>query len=176
MVRKISEREVFKTDIFSVKEIELELRNKKKARYSIIEKKDSSLIVPITEDGQLILIKEYFAAIGSYEIGLPKGRVDSGNPLDAANRELQEETGYKAKELVKLGTLTVTPGTTRHKTHVYLARKLIESKLPHDEDEEIEVIKIPFKDFEGLIENNKLNEARFIAALYMARKYLMKKS
>ena len=91
MSKKIAEREVFKTDIFSVKEIDLELKNKKKVTYSVVEKKDSSLIVPITDDGQLILIKEYFAAIDSYEIGLPKGRVDSGNPLDAANRELQEE-------------------------------------------------------------------------------------
>jgi len=175
MAKKISEREVFKTDIFSVKEINLEFKNKKKATYSIIEKKDSSLIVPVTEDGQLILIKEYFAAIDSYEIGLPKGRVDSENPLDAANRELQEEIGYKAKELIKLGTLIVSPGSTRHKTHVYLAKNLVKSKLPSDEGEEIEVMKIPFDSFEKIIEDGKLNEARFIAALYMARKYLKKR-
>ena len=89
-------------------------------------------------------------------------------------RELQEEIGYKAKELIKLGTLTVSPGSTRHQTHVYLAKHLIESKLPGDEDEEIEVIKIPFEDFEKLIKNRKLNEARFIAALYMARNYMAK--
>ena len=174
MAKKISEREVFKTDIFSIKEIGLELKNKKKVTYSIVEKKDSSLIVPITEDGQLIVIKEYFAAIDSYELGLPKGRIDSGSSLEAANRELQEEIGYKANELIKLGTLIVSPGNTRHKTHIYLARKLVESKLPHDEEEEIEVMKIPFDSFEKLIDNKKLNEARFIAALYMAHNYLKK--
>jgi ADP-ribose diphosphatase len=174
MPKKFAEREVFKTNIFSVKEIDLELKNKKKRTYSIIEKKDSSLIVPITDNGQLILIKEYFVATDSYEIGLPKGRVDSGYPLDAANRELQEEIGYKANELIELGTVTVSPGSTRHKTHIYLARKLVESKLEGDDDEDIDVLKIPFNDFEKLIKEKKLNEARFIAALYLARNYLNK--
>ena len=173
MAKKIAEREVFKTSIFRIKEVDVEVKGKRKT-YSLVEKKDSALIVPITDDGQLVLIKEYFPAIGSYGIGLPKGRVDSGSSLDAANRELQEEIGYKAKELIKLGTLTVSPGSTRHKTHVYLAKHLVESKLPGDEDEEIEIVKIPFKDFEKLIEDKRLNEARFIAALYMARKYMDK--
>lgn len=172
MAKVIKEREIFKTNIFSVKEIDLELKNKKKVTFSIVEKKDSSLIVPITADGQLILIKEYFAAIDDYQIGLPKGRVDYGSPSEAANRELQEEIGYKAGELIPLGTLIVSPGSLRHKTHIYLARKLVESKLPGDEDEEIKIIKIPFDDFEKLIDNNQLTEARMIAALYMTRRYL----
>ncbi len=176
MAKIIREREVFKTNIFSIKEIDLELKNKKKATFSIVEKKDSSLIVPITDDGKLVLIKEYFAAIDNYQISLPKGRVDYGNPLDTANRELQEEIGYKANELIPLGTLIVSPGSIRHKTHIYLARKLVESRLPGDEDEEIEMVKIPFDDFEKFIENGQLTEARVIAALYLARRYLKGKN
>ncbi|MBI4018572.1 MAG: NUDIX domain-containing protein [Candidatus Aenigmarchaeota archaeon] len=172
MKKVIAEREVFKTSIFTIKEIDLKLKNGKKVTFSLVEKKDSSLIVPITEDGKLILIKEYFAAIDDCQLSLPKGRVDSGNPLEAANRELQEEIGYKSGELIRLGTLIVSPGNTRHKTHVYLARKLVKSKLPGDEDEEIELLKIPFDNFEKFIDKKQLTEARVIASLYLARRYM----
>ncbi|MBI2578134.1 MAG: NUDIX domain-containing protein [Candidatus Aenigmarchaeota archaeon] len=172
MKKVIAEREVFKTSIFTIKEIDLKLKNDKKITFNLVEKKDSSLIVPITDDGKLILIKEYFAAIDDYQLSLPKGRVDSGNPLEAANRELQEEIGYKAGELISLGTLIVSPGNTRHKTHVYLARKLAKNKLPGDEDEEMELTKIPFEHFEKFIDKKQLTEARVIASLYLARRYL----
>lgn len=172
MAKVIREKEIFKTNIFSIKEIYLKLKSGKEVTFSLVEKKDSSLVVPITNDGQLVLTKEYFAAIDDYQISLPKGRVDSERPLEAANRELQEEIGYKAMELIPLGTLIVSPGNIRHKTHIYLARKLVESRLSGEEDEEIELIKIPFDDFEKFIETKQLTEARVIAALYMARKYL----
>ena len=84
MAKKIAEREVFRSSIFRIKEVDVELKGKRKT-YSLVEKKDSALIVPITDDGQLVLIKEYFPAIDSYGIGLPKGRVDSGSSLNAAN-------------------------------------------------------------------------------------------
>ncbi|MBI2084778.1 MAG: ADP compounds hydrolase NudE [Candidatus Aenigmarchaeota archaeon] len=172
MGKVLREREVFKTPIFRIKEIDLKIKTGKEATFSIVEKKDSAMIVPITDDGNLILIKEYFVATDDYQISLPKGRVDSGHPLDAANRELQEEIGYKANKMTPLGTLIVSPGSTRHKTHIYLAQKLVESRLQGDEDEEIELIKVPFEDFEKFIENKELTEARVIAALYIARNYL----
>src|SRR3989338_1196412 len=175
MVKIIHEREVFTTKMFSVKEIDLEFTNKKKATYSLVEKKDSVLLVPVTYNNQLVMIKEYFAAIDEWKLALPKGDVESSNIKKEANKELQEEAGYKAGQLISLGKVVVSPGNTRHTTHLFLARKLIESKLDGDEEEEIKVVKIPFNDFETLIERGELNEARVIAALYLARKFLEKK-
>jgi|SRR3989344_4996855 len=174
MVKITGEREVFKTKMFSVKEIDIEFTNKKKATYSLVEKKDSALLVPITDDNKLVLIKEYFAAINDYRLALPKGSVESKNIKKEANKELQEETGYKAGELISLGNVVVSPWNIRHTTHIYLALKLTESKLHGDEEENIEVVKIPFNDFEKLIEKGELNEARMIAALYLAKKFLKK--
>ena len=126
-----------------------------------------------TGDSQL---KEYFAATDDYQIGLPKGRIEDGDVKKATNRELQEEIGYKAKELIKLATVSVSPGNIRHKTHIFLAKKLVESKLEGDEIGKIEVIKVPFSKFEKLIDDKKITEARMIAALYLAKRFLEKMS
>ncbi|MBI4896380.1 MAG: NUDIX domain-containing protein [Candidatus Aenigmarchaeota archaeon] len=173
MPRIIDEREVFKTKIFSIKEIDIKF-DKNLVTYNLVEKQDSALLVPVTNDHKLILIREYFPTLDKILIALPKGRVENDNPIESANKELQEEAGYKAQELIPLGTLLVSPGNTRHKTHVYLARKLIESKLKGDEQHPIDVIKIPFADFEKCIEKGELQEARMIAALYLAKGYLEK--
>lgn len=173
MAKRIGEKVIFKTKLFTIKDIDLEFSSGKKVTYQIIDKGHTALIVPITSDRQLILVKEYFPAIDEYQLGIPKGRIDEGHDdLTTANKELQEEIGYKAGKLDKLGVLTISPGYITQRTHLYLARDLKESKLEGDEEEQLEVIKVPFDSFEELIDQGKLTEARIIAALYLARKFL----
>lgn len=174
MPRRVGEKVIFKTKLFTLKDIDIEFDHKK-VTYQILEKADTSLIVPITEKGQLILVKEYFYAIDEYQLGLPKGKIDPGhNDLTTANKELQEEIGFKAGKLDKLGTVTMSPGYLTQKTHIFLARKLTESKLDGDEEEALEVVYYPFDKFEELIDQGKLTEARMIAALYLAKRFLEK--
>src|SRR3989344_2461774 len=122
MPKRLKEKEIFKTKLFTIKDIDIDF-NGERVTYQIVEKRDTALIVPITPDGKLILLKEYFAAIDEYQFSLPKGRVEKGEKeLDTANKELQEEAGYKAKSLKNLGTLTMSPGYLTQKTHVFLVR------------------------------------------------------
>lgn len=174
-MKRISEKEIFKTKLFTLKDITLETNRNTTVTYQILEKADTSLIVPLLDNNTVILIKEYFYAVDQWLIGLPKGRIENGsNPLETANRELQEEVGYKAQNLDKLGTLTMSPGYQTQKTHVFLARDLIKSKLSGDEDYKIEVIKYPLDKFEDLIDQGLLNESRAIAALYLTQRFLEK--
>ncbi len=173
MAKIVSEKQVFKGTVFTVKELIAELPNGKRMKFSVIDKNDTAMIVPVTDDGQLVMQKEYFVASNTHLLSIPKGMMADGeHRLEAANRELQEEAGYKAGELIDLGTLVVSPGYIRHKTHVFLARKLTKSRLAGDEDEEIEVVKIAFADFEKLVYSHEITEARVIAALFLAKKYL----
>lgn len=172
MPKRIGEKVIFQTNLFTLKDIDIEFDHKK-VTYQILEKSDTSLIVPINENGELILVKEYFCAIDEYQLGLPKGKIDeSHDDSTTANKELQEEIGFKAGKLDKLGTLTMSPGYLTQKTHIFLARDLTESKLDGDEEETLEVIYYPFNKFEELIDQGKLTEARMIAALYLARRFL----
>jgi ADP-ribose diphosphatase len=93
--------------------------------------------------------------------------------LTAANRELQEEVGYGAKTLTHIATLTSTPGYSSSQSHVILAQDLYPAKLPGDEPEEIEVKTGNFAELPQLFSQHNFTEARSIAALYMARDYLL---
>lgn len=175
MAKRISEKELFKTKIFTIKELELELDSGKKITRQILDKGDTSLIVPINIHNELILIKEYFPAIDEYQLGLPKGRIDPGlNPLETANKELQEEIGYRANKLEEIGIVTISPGYITQKTHIFLATDLVESSLTGDEEEPLEIVIYPFLKFENLITQKKMTDARMIAALYLARKFMGK--
>jgi ADP-ribose diphosphatase len=172
MTKRLSEKTVFKNKVFHVKDIEVNL-NDKTHTFSILEKGDTALLVPITENNEVIFIKEYFAAINEYQVALPKGRIENNlNALETANKELQEEIGFKANKLDKIAVLTMSPGYFTQKTNVFVARDLIESKLDGDEDSIIEIFKYPLSHFEDLINKGELTESRMISTLFLARSFL----
>jgi len=172
MIKRIGEKEIFKTKFFTIKDVELET-SKGRATYQIMEKRDTALIVPINEKNEVFFVKEFFAASDEYNLSLPKGRIDEEyDALETANKELQEEIGFKANKLEKLVIFTMSPGYLTQKTHVFLARELVKSKLQGDELEDLEVVKYPLDRFEELIIERQLKEARSIAALFLARKAL----
>lgn len=172
-MKRVGERVIFKTHFFTIKDIDLESEDGKKATYQIIEKFNTALIVPVTAKDKFILIKEYFYATDEYLWTFPKGRIDEGHDeLTTANKELQEEAGYKAGRLDKLGVLTMSPGYSTQKTYVLLARDLTESKLAGDELGEIAVKEFSSQEVQDLIVKNEINEARTISAFYLAQKFL----
>ncbi len=173
MPKRLSEKVIFKTKLFTIKDVELEFEHTEKKTFQILEKQDNVIIIPITSDNQLILIREYFTALEEYQLDLPGGRIDPEyDDKTTANKELQEETGFKANKLDKLAVFSMSPGYLTQKAHIFLARDLSESKLEGDEEEKLEVIKYPFDKFEELIDQGKITEARAIAALYLARRFL----
>ncbi len=175
MPKRTGEKEIFKTKLFTLKDIDIEFEKGEKAVFQIIEKTDTVIIVPLDKDNNIILIKEYFTALDESQYDLPGGRIEDGDDeLKTANKELQEEIGYMANRLDKLLTVTVSPGYLTQKSHIYLARELINSKLEGDEKEDLETIKWPLDNFEDLIEDGRLTESRAIAALFIARKFLSK--
>ena len=111
---------------------------------------------------------EYAAAIDSYALTFPKGKIDNGEGiLEAANRELQEEIGYKSSSLEHVHTIDLAPGYIDHKTHIVLAKNLSSSKLPGDEPEELEIIEIPLGKINEKIKKYKYIDSRVLASLYI---------
>ncbi len=176
MTKKISEKIAYKTNIFTIKDVEVEHTNGKRATHQIVEKEDVAIMVPFKDNGNIVFIKEYFTAFDEYRLDLPGGKIDPGySEEETANKELQEEIGYKAGKLDQLGVLTMSPGYLTQRSFIFLARDLTESRLDTgDETEELETVEYPFKNFEDLIESGELNEARAVAALYLARRFLQK--
>ncbi len=177
MAKRLGEKVVLKTKVFTIKDVDLEFDNGEKGTFQVLEKKDVAIIVPLDAENNIILIKEYFTAINEYQYDLPGGRIEEGHDeLETANKELQEEVGFKANRLDKLITVTMSPGYLTQKAHIFLARELEESSLKGDEKEKLEILKWPFDKFEELINSGKITEARAIAALFLARRFLNKES
>ncbi len=173
MGRQTNKKIILEVKAFKVSEFDIEFSSGKKGTYNAVDLGDSAMIVPILPNGDVLLIKEYFYAIDETQISLPKGSVEKGMiALETANKELQEEVGFKAGKLDKLASFTIAPGYIILTTHVFLARDLMESKLQGDEDEEIELFPTPFEKIDELIKSGQITEARVIAALHLAEKFL----
>jgi len=157
------------TKLFKIEQLEIEFNNNQNRKYEIISGTgcDAVMILPIMDD-KIFFIKEYAAAIDSYTLTLPKGRIDEGELLlEAANRELQEEIGFKSHDLTHVYTLDLAPGYINHKTHVILAKGLVPSKLEGDEPEELEVVDYKLSEINHLLDHNKNLDSRVIACLYI---------
>lgn len=165
-------RPVSDTGIFSIEEIDLEFSNGAARCYQRIvgTAQGAVLVVPLLDPQTVLLIREYAAGMDRYELAFPKGRVEANEDrLLAANRELREETGYGARRLEPICSMTVAPGYLRHSTHLILASELYPDRLDGDEPEPIEVIPWKLAELDQLMARDEFSEARSIAAFYIIR-------
>lgn len=131
------------------------------------------IIVPMRDDDTVLLVREYAVGVERYELGLPKGRLDRDETVEqGANRELKEEIGFGAHELILLGSLSLSPNYMTAMTHVVLARDLYPERLQGDEPEELEVVPWRLDELHRLLDEPDVTEGRSIAALFMAREHL----
>lgn len=131
------------------------------------------IIVPMLDAETVLLVREYGVGLERYELGLPKGRLDTGETAEqGANRELKEEVGYGARRLTLLHKLSLSPSYMSHMASVVLAQDLYAERLPGDEPEPLEVVPWKLADLHTLVARADVSEGRSIAALFMAREYL----
>lgn len=165
-------RTIAKTRLFRVEELDLRFSNGVEVRYERLRAgtRGAVLVVPMLDADTVLLIREYAVGVGRYELALPKGRIeDDESPLEAANREMMEETGYGANNLTFVTSLTLAPGYIGHATHIVLAEDLFEQRQTGDEPEEIEVVPWRLSRLQELLACEDCTEARSIAALFMVR-------
>jgi 8-oxo-dGTP pyrophosphatase MutT (NUDIX family) len=142
-------------------------------RAHYLRTEDAAICVPLTDSGYVIFVVEPSPAFEEDVLVLPGGQVGQNEAhAAAANRELQEEIGYRALNLDFLGTLRPYSKYLATSQHLYLARHLVPSKLPGDELYDITSQLVPLDDFERLISTGRLQDSTVIAALYMARDFI----
>ena len=168
-------RELDPGNLFKVESLDLEFSNGEKRTYERLRSHSlgAVIVVAMRDDHSVLLVKEYAAGLHHYELGLVKGRLETGETiLEGAQRELKEEIGFGAHDLVELTQLSLAPGYMTHITHVVLARNLYPEKLEGDEPETLEIVPWPLTDLYELVNRPDCTEGRSIAALYIARDFL----
>ena len=134
----------------------------------VVEHRPAVVIVPIDETGFVLLVRQYRLPAQEVLLEAPAGGVELGeDPESAAVRELQEEPGFKGSHIIPLGGFWMAPGFCTEFMHAYLATGLRPSPLPPDEDEAVDVVRIPITEILAHIQRGDIQDAKSISALLM---------
>ena len=167
--RLVSSKRVFEGKLVQVRVDTVALPDGRRATREVVQHKPAVVIVPFDDKGNVVLVRQYRHAVGKALLEAPAGGIEPTEDPDAcAQRELQEETGFRAGELRKLGAFWTAPGVFTEYMHAYVARRLRRSKLEADPDEIIAIERVAVSRVEGLVREGEIQDAKTIAALYMA--------
>lgn len=160
---------------FSVRRDHLLTPSGNTVKYDIIEHIGSVNIVPVDENGQIYFVRQYRHAAEMDLLELPAGTLEPGEaPEEAAAREIREEIGMAAQNIKEIGSFYLAPGYSTELMHVFLATGLSHDPLDPDADEYLSVEKIPIEAALRLAESGQMQDAKSMAALFLAKPYLIK--
>lgn len=153
----------------------LRLPNGAEGDWECIRHPGGALGVPVTRDGKLVLVRQYRFALQGRLLEFPAGTIEAcEDPLLTIQREIEEETGYRAKEWKDLGRFPIAPGYSDEYIYAFLARDLEKLEQPpeQDEDEDIEVVHLTPQEFEEMARSQDLIDGKSIASYFLARPFL----
>jgi ADP-ribose pyrophosphatase len=160
---------------FRVRRDTLKTPNGGETKLDIIEHGGSVVLIPIDHEGNLLFVRQYRHAAGEDLLELPAGTREGKEPFeDCAAREIREETGLEAGKLEKLGEFYLVPGYSTELMAVFLATELKENPLQADEDEFLQLEKIPLEQAIHMAKQGGIQDAKSLAALLLASSHLEK--
>ena len=134
-----------------------------------MEHRGAAAIVPFLDAENIILVKQYRYSIASDLLEIPAGTLEPGeNPEHCAKRELEEETGYRCRQLKKILECYIAPGYSTEKIHFFVARELAPSTMKTEEDENISVQVMPINEALWKIRQGEIQDAKTVCAIYQA--------
>lgn len=174
--RTVESRRVFDGIILHIDHLTNELPNGQLAQRECARHIGASAVVPLDDAGNVWLVRQYRACIDRVLLEIPAGKLDfkGENRLEAARRELLEETGLTARRWDHLTDIVTTPGFSDELISLYLARGLSAGESHPDDDEFLNVVKIPLDDLVEQIMRGEVSDAKTICAVMMAAKLVRK--
>jgi len=164
----LSSEEVFRGRIFDVS-VDTVREGDQQYKREVVHHPGSAAIVAIFDDMTVALVRQYRHAVVRYLLEIPAGTLASPErPEEGAARELEEELGVCAGRLEKLSEFFVSPGFVEEKMWVYLATELTETAQRLDEDEMLEIVRVPFTRALEMIADGELEDAKTIIGLMLA--------
>ena len=169
----IESKRIYEGSIINVRVDTVRLPNGNTATREVVEHSQAVCIVPIDDDGNVVLVRQYRKPAEEALLEVPAGGVEEGEVSEeAVLRELQEEIGYTAGKLVHLSSFWVAPGWATEFMHAYLATELTPSRLDPDEDEIIQVVRVPFDEAVAMFKTGEIKDGKTISSLLLAQPIL----
>jgi len=165
---KISSKTLYEGKVINLKVNEVKLENGAVASREIVEHPGGVCVFGIDEDKNVLMVKQYRAPFECVLLEAPAGKLDKGeDPLTCGKREFLEETGYTAKKMTYLGEFYPSVGFLTEKIHIYMAEGLKKEEQHLDEDEFLNVLKMPLSELLKMVKNNEIKDAKTVIGLLM---------
>lgn len=170
METTVDSKRVFDGIILHIDHLENRLPNGKLAAREVARHIGASAVVPVDAQGNVWLVKQFRAPIDQVLLEIPAGKLDAidEDRLLAAQRELAEETGLTAASWTHLSDIVTTPGFSDEKISLYLARDLSAGESHPDEDEFLNLVRVPLKELVEMILRGEVTDSKTVCAAMMA--------
>mgnify|MGYP000859785883 CR=1 FL=1 len=167
--KTVIEERKYSGNIINVNRATVILPNGKQATRDIVRHPGASVVLPITDGWELLLVRQYRKPCEMISLELPAGKLDEGEaPETCAIRELQEETGYVAGKIQKVLSVHSTPGFSDEVLHMFVATQLTEGPSCPDEDEFISCRKYTIEKCIEMVESGQITDAKTIIGIFLA--------
>ncbi len=169
----ISSREIYSGRIIDVRVDTVRLKNGRESTREIVDHAPSVCVVPVDYDGNVIMVRQYRKPADGFLLEVPAGGIEPGEePEEAARRELQEEIGHNTGNLVALAAFWLAPGWCSEYMYSFLATELEPAVLDSDDDEFIDVVRVPLSGVPDVIASGEVQDAKSVASLLLALRVL----
>jgi ADP-ribose pyrophosphatase len=153
--------------VVDIEQMEVEIGDHRCHTYQVIRHPGGAGVLPVYADDTVCLIRQLRPAVDTVLLEIPAGRLSPGeDPALCASRELQEETGITAEKLIPLGPILSSPGVFDEIIHLYAANGLTQGAAQPEDDEEIEVLRIPRGEALQMALDGRISDAKTLAALF----------
>lgn len=143
------------------------------SRREIIRHPGGVCVFAVDDENNVLMVRQFRNPTGQVLLEIPAGKLEyCEDPLEAGKRELEEEAGVVAKEMIPLGYFYPTPAYCGEKIHMYFARSLKRTKQHLDEDEFLEVLKIPYDELYNMVINNEIIDGKTAFVTLRVRQYI----
>lgn len=166
-IKRIKRELKFKGAIVDFYQDTMEINGTHTAVWDFIRHKGAAAVVPVTEDGKILMVRQYRNALERYTLEIPAGALDAEDEpgIVCAGRELEEETGFRCDKLEWLITLRTTVAFCNERIEVFVARNLIPSKQHLDEDEFIDLQAYTLEELQEKIFSGEIEDSKTVASL-----------
>lgn len=167
--KTLSVKRLYEGKIINVRVDTVSLPGGRTATREVVEHAGAVGVVPVNEQGEILLVRQYRYAAGKTLLEIPAGKLEPDeDPLACARRELLEETGFAASSIERLISFYSTPGFTNEILHLFLATGLTQKEQNLDKDEDIDVVPVPFEQAINLIWSGEICDAKSVAGIFAA--------
>ncbi len=175
--RTLSHQRLYEGVLVNVDLDQVQLPNGRTGRREVVTHCPCVAVVPLNDDGTVTLVRQYRYPFSQVLTEIPAGKLDPGEqPRTGALRELREEVGAQVGQLIDLGEMYTSPGFCQESIHLYLATELTYGDSCPDEDEFLEILRVPMDTLVGQILDGRIRDGKTVAAVLKASLWLQREN